>query len=256
MKAGRERSTDLRAVAVLAILGALVALISLPVWAQAVLLGPLALALPGYAIAAALFPPGAVQRGDRFVYAFVFSVSAAVLGMLVLQLVIDVHRTAWVCLLLAITLASAAIAWRRRRGLPIPAARPAARPPGGAVWILACLAAVGLAFGAIALASEGVRKQQAQQAFASLWAVPTGGPKSDKPVRVGVFNHGGPASFRLEVKIEDEPVASIPVRLGDRQEWRQTLPPPVTSSSPSLNVALVSRSERYRTVELNIQKED
>lgn len=256
MKRDAGRPTDLVAVAALAVLGAVVAILSPPVWIQVVLVGPLALLLPGYAIAAALFPPGALPRGDRWVHVFVFCISAAALGMLVLQLAIDVRRTAWICLLLAITLGAAAIAWRRRE-VPIQAVRrEGTRAPGGVLWALGFLVATMLTGLSIAVASDGVREQQSQQVFASLWAVPAGGPNSEKPVRVGVLNHGGPTSYRLDVSIEDRLVATMRVRLGGRQQWQRTLPPPVTSSSPALNIALVRENERYRTVELNIPGED
>ncbi|HEU5063725.1 MAG TPA: DUF1616 domain-containing protein [Solirubrobacterales bacterium] len=226
-------------------------------WLQVILLGPLALLLPGYAIAAALFPPGSLPRGDRFIYTFVFCISAAVLGMLVLQLVLDVRRAAWICLLLGVTLAGAAIAWRRRRKVPIQAATGGRLwVPAGPFWALGFLVATVLAAISLTVASDGVREQQARQVFASLWAVPTGSPDSDAPVEVGILNHGGPTSYTLEVRIEDELVESFPVRLGNRQQWQRTLLPPVTSSSPALNVALVRDGERYRTVELNIQGEE
>lgn len=256
MKHGRGRSADLVAVAALAVFGALVAVLSPPAWLQAALVWPLALLLPGYAISAALFPPGGLPRGDRVIYAFVFCISAAVLGMLVLQLVLDVRRTAWICLLLGVTLGGVAIAWRRRRAAPVQAATGGGlRLPAGPFWALGFLVATVLAAFSVAVASDGVREQQSRQVFASLWAVPTGAPDSDAPVRVGILNHGGPTSYTLEVRTEGELVESFPVRLGDRQQWQRTLPSPVTSSTPALNIALVRDGERYRTVELNIQRE-
>jgi hydrogenase/urease accessory protein HupE len=257
VKRGRQPSADLIAVAALAGLGALVAISSPSSLLQVVLAGPLVLLLPGYAIAAALFPPGALPRGHRFVYTFVFCVRAAVLGMLVLQLALDVRRTAWICLLLGITLAAAAIAWRRRRELPIQASTASGvRLPAGPLWVVGFVVATALAAVSIGVASDGVREQQSRQTFASLWADPTGPPDSEAPVEVGVLNHGGPTSYRLEVRIEGELVEDLPVRLRGRQQWQRTLLPPVTSSSPGLNVALVRGGERYRTVELNIQSEE
>jgi hypothetical protein len=250
------RSTDLVAVVALALLGALVAIFSPPTWIQVILVGPLALLLPGYAIAAALFPPGSLPRGDRFVHVFVFCVGAASLGMLLLQLAVDVRRAAWVCLLLVITLVAAAIAWRRRT-VPNQATRSGfGRPPAGLTWMIGFLAATGLAGLSIAVASDGVREQQSQQVFASLWAVPTGGPNSDKPVKVGILNHGGPISYRLVVRVDGQLVESFPVRLDGNRQWRRTLPAPIASNSPNLNIALIHDGERYRAVELNIQGEE
>ncbi|MGC1166117.1 MAG: DUF1616 domain-containing protein [Solirubrobacterales bacterium] len=253
MKRRISGSSDLVAIAVLTLLAILLAIASPPAWLQALGLAPLALALPGYTLAAAFFPPGTLPPSDRLVYTFVFSISAAALGMLLLQLVIDLDRASWIVLMVVVTLAGAAVAWRRRQLLPSQAgAESARRPPPGAAWGLSFLVAITVAGIAIAVASDGVRDQQSQQAFASLWAVPSRDPAGNGPVTVGILNHGGPVAYRLEVSVAGKVVQRFPVRLGDRRQWQTTLPPPVDSSTESLRIALLHRSLPYRSVELNI----
>ena len=129
-------------------------------WLQALLL-PFVLFVPGYAIAAALFPPQTIRRSDRVVYSFVFSISAAALGGLALQVFVGLGLGAWLGLLLAITLGAAAIALVRRDSLPIQAApRPRLRLPARPLWALGFLAALAIAGVSVSIAVQGVREQQ------------------------------------------------------------------------------------------------
>lgn len=224
-------------------------------WAEAALLLPFVLVVPGFAIAAALFPPGTLDRSDRVVYSFVFSISAAALGGLALQVAIGLSAGAWMGLLLAIALGAGIVAVRRG-GLPF-APWPSLRiEPGGALSALALLAALALAGGSIAIAARGVRDQQAAQAFASLWATPVKVTRSSTvrtaPLSVGVWNHGGPSSYRLSVSSHGREIESLPVRVGPDQRWQRTLPPPVTAQTGSLSITLYRGSSLYRKLKLNI----
>lgn len=255
MSRGRSGSTDLLVVVLLTLLAILLAATSPPGWLQAIGLAPLAIALPGYALVAALFPPGTLAPSDRFVHAFVFCISAAALGGLLLQLVVDLDRAAWIAIMATVSLTGSAVAWRRRQALPIQYEAEMRRPPPGTAWGLAFLLAIAGGAAAILIASDGVHEQQSRHVFTSLWAVPSAEPGGAGPVRVGVVNHGGPASFELEVSASDEVLQRLPVRLGTRREWRVELPPPVDSGTKSLRIALVHGSVPYRSVELNIEEE-
>jgi uncharacterized membrane protein len=224
-------------------------------WLQALLLAPLVLAIPGYAIAAAIFPPGSIERADRIVYSFVFSISVAALGGVVLQVVLRLDRTAWLILLAIVTVAAGLVARWRGGALPIQGFpdRPPVRPPSGALWAVALLSALAIAGGAVSIAVEGVRKQQRGQRFASLWAVPerigAGAPR----VEVGVWNHGGPAAYRLEVRSEERTFANLRLRLEHNQRWQAMLGPEVPARGRAVLVTLYHRSAPYRSVELNIK---
>ena len=225
-------------------------------WLQALLL-PFVLFVPGYAIAAALFPPLTIRRSDRVVYSFVFSISAAALGGLALQVVVGLGLGAWLGLLLAITLGAAAIALVRRDALPIQVApRLRLRLPAGPLWALGFLAALAIAGVSVSIAVQGVRKQQSEQVFASLWAVPakTSKPQAGRPaaLTVGVWNHGGPATYRLRLSTPGGVIDNLRVPIGSDERWQRTLSPPVTAATGSLLITLFHRSRPYRTVELNI----
>jgi Protein of unknown function (DUF1616) len=227
-------------------------------WLQAAVMAPFVIVVPGYAIAAALFPPGTIERSERIVYCFVFGIGAAALGGLVLQVAVGLDFGAWLGLLLAITLAASFFARRRRDTLPIQVTRkPARRPPAGLVWALALALALGIAAASIAVASHGVREQQSKQVFASLWAVPAEGAPtgSATPLTVGVWNHGGPAAYRLRLSDPGGTLLELPLRLDHDQRWQRTLPQPVSADTDSLLITLLRHSQPYRELELNIGKE-
>jgi uncharacterized protein DUF1616 len=248
------RAWDLVLTGALAALGLVVSLFAPGGWLQAAAPMPLALAVPGYAIAAALFPPGAIERGDRIVYSFALSVSAAALGGLVLQVVFDLSRDTWLGLLLAVTLAASAVAWSRRIAMPIQTtARPPVRPPAGLLWLAAFLAAIAIAGAAIAIAVHGAREQQGKQRFASLWAVPAATSEGARPVIVGVWNHGGPAAYRLDVSSGGRAIQSLRLRLDPDQRWQARLAPGTLARRGSLLLTLYHGSAPYRSVELDIE---
>ena len=247
----RRPPPDLAVVAGLAMVGALAALLPLHGWLQAVLIGPLVLALPGYALAAALFPPGTLSRGERLVHTFVLSIAAVAIGGVILQLVFDLHHTVILLLELAVTLGGVAVALRRRAMRPSRAtALPPPGPAPGIVVLLGYAAALVIAVGAVTTDASGVRDQQDRQVFASLWAVPD---KQDPSlVRVGVWNHGGPSSLELQVSSAETLLATIPVELDEDPRWETTLPPEVDAAAPDLTLTLFDAGVPYRSVELNI----
>src|SRR4029079_2686500 len=79
---------------------------------------PLVLFVPGYAVAAALFPPGFVTRDERAALTVAFSVGAWALIGLVLQIFINLDRGVWLAMLLLVTLTGVVLAQMRREGLP------------------------------------------------------------------------------------------------------------------------------------------
>jgi hypothetical protein len=258
---GRHPSRDLLLVVLLALVGALAALLPLPSWLQFILLAPLALVLPGYALSSALFPPGTLAPLERCVYVFVFSLSVAAIGGMVVQLALALDRTAWVLLELAATLAAVAIALRRRALLPIQLRGEGSPSPSGRRRragfgpgaVIALAGAAALAIFAVATASDGVHEQRARQVFVSLWALPGEAAAGQlAPVRVGIWNHGAPSAYRLQVSAAEQVLAQIPVRLGSRQKWKKTLPPPPDAATGDLELTLFHGSRPYRSIVLNI----
>ena len=251
---GRMRSPDLAIACGLAVAGLLVSIADPGDWLQGAVLAPLVLVAPGYAITAALFPPATIRSLDRVVYSFVFSLSAASLGGLALQLVLDLDRVAWLALLVLITLAASAVA-RSRRAAPssqqIGIAR-AIRLPSSPLWAITFLAALTITAGAIAVATGGVHEQQSRQRFASLWALPEQTDTGATWIEAGVWNHGGPARFGLEISGGGEAIYSRALRLGPNERWRAKLRPEVLPGTEVLTVTLKHGSRPYRSLELNI----
>ncbi|MGE5407104.1 MAG: hypothetical protein ACM3NV_00675 [Syntrophothermus sp.] len=230
--------------------GVAAALAAPPAWLQATLLLPLALLLPGYAIGAALFPPGTLSPGARAVQTFAFGVAAAGLGGLVLQIFVGLDRTAWVALLVGLTLAATAVAQRRRARGRWGASRRRPRfsrlAPASAL-ALAVAAAVGGA--AIGVAAQGAREQQSRQAFVSLWAVPAG-DAAPGSLRIGVWNHGVRGRLRIEVGSEGKVLARLPVRLDAAGDWEATVSLTLAADAESVLVTLLRNNLAFRSVEL------
>jgi Protein of unknown function (DUF1616) len=252
---GGAGSRDLAIACGLAGLGLITSIASPADWERAVAMAPLVLAVPGYAIAAALFPPGSIERADRVVYSFALSVSAAALGGLALQVALDLGRTTWLLLLVVLTLAASAVAGSRRSKLPRRAPRRPVRPPEGVLWAGALLAALAIVGAAIAIAAEGVREQQSKQRFASLWAVPAQSESGADRIEVGVWNHGGPAAYRLEASNGEGTIESLRLRLGPGRRWRARLDPPASAEDGPLLITLYHRATPYRSLELDFEGE-
>ncbi len=247
MSGGPNRSFDLLGACLIAVVGLLVTVAAPGGWIQAVPLLLLVLAASGYAISAALFTPGAIERSDRVAYSFVFAVAAADVGGLLLQFAVDLDRWAWFALLAGIDVIASAIAWRRRTSMPIHGHTAPLRLPAGPVWAVCFLAALAIAGGSVAIAVEGVHEQQSRQRFASLWALPV-----DGGVEAGVWNHAGPSSYLLDVTSDGQTIERLRLRLPAGGRWRQMLGPGVSSTTPSLLLTLYRGSVAYRSVELNI----
>jgi hypothetical protein len=247
------RSPDLAIACGAAVAGLLISIADPENWLQAAVLTPLVLVVPGYAIAAALFPPGGIRHLDRIIYTFAFSISASALGGLALQLVLELDRAAWLGLLVVITVAASAVAGARRATLPIQRRDPAAsiRLPTSPAWAIALLA-LAITAGAIAIAIEGVHEQQSRQHFASLWALPGHSEAGATWVETGIWNHGGPANYRLEISGDGQTIYSRQLRLAPHQRWSAKLRPTVPAGTDVLVVALKHRSSTYRELELGI----
>jgi hypothetical protein len=250
-KAGRGDSRDLAWVGA-ASLASLV-LIVLPIGGllKAIALVPLVLFLPGYAIAAAMFGPGAITRGERLVYALSLSVAAAALGGLFWQLLFGLSRSAWAFLLVAITLVATAVAQRRRASQ---SSRKAERPPRhlprvGLPTGLAMLAALVLTIVAIDTAAEGLHDQRAESHFSSLWIAPQ--EPGEGSVEIGVWNHQGSVyTYQLSVDREGITLWQWEGRLGSYRRKQVTLAPAEIPGSGPLVVSLYKSGVLYRRVEL------
>jgi hypothetical protein len=225
---------DLALTAALAAIAFAVLVLPLSHWLQAVLALPLLLVLPGYALGAAIFPPGFITREERWVFTITFSIVAVVLGGLVLQLFVDLDRGVWIALLPTLTLGSCAVAFVRRGPRRHTRGRPIVLSPS---LTAALLAAAAICAVAVAVASDGAGEQLARSHFSTIWVLPT--DKSEEELEVNVENHEGRT-------------VHYTVRVGSlqrvEQEWTFVLPSGGSWSErmPSSSFGLATFAALYR----------
>jgi uncharacterized membrane protein len=247
---------DLAAVVALALVGLLVSLLPVAGWVKAVALLPLVLILPGYALAAALFPPGVIGRDDRLVFTVAFSVGASALGGLLLQVALRLDRPVWAALLFSLTVLACAVALMRRDGTPGDH-QVSSRPPRvGALSVAAILAAAAIAGWGIAIATRGVHRQLDNSQFSLLWVVPQrggAGTGGEAPVSVGISNQEGrDASYLLRVRRDGVTLRDWRIHLVADQQWQRGLAASTISGSGPLLVQLYRGGELYRHAQLRI----
>ena len=252
----RPRSADLRATIALTAISVLVALFfdSGPVAAIALL--PLVLVLPGYAISAALLPPGSISRELRLALTLALSVCAAALGGVVFQVFLGLGRGAFVFLLAAETLAASAIALRGRDRSKPPAV-PGPRLSRLPKWsIVAFAAALALCIASISIASSGADKQLAKDRFSALWLLPRGTPgtpPAGTPVQVGVENHEGETTaYELRVTQSGAPVREWRFALEQGEEWDAKLTYEDVARSAPIVAQLFKDGRPYRRVAVEL----
>jgi Protein of unknown function (DUF1616) len=221
---------------------------------KAILLLPLVLFLPGYALSAALFPPGALPPAERAIYSVALSIATAVLAGLLWQFAFALTRTSWALLLAAITLAGCAVA-QGRRG-PNPHRSPSRNSPiGASPWprldlptAVTVLLGVAAAIAAIAIATDGLQEQRAKSHFSALWVVPR--TPGSEAVEIGIQNHQGSTHvYRLEVEAAGRDIHHWRGRLASRANKRLLLAPGSVPSGMQLIVSLFRDGALYRRVE-------
>jgi uncharacterized membrane protein len=254
MKARVPWWADLTAVAGLSLAALVVALIPMPEPVRTVALLPLLLILPGYAVGAALFRPGEISRQLRLVLTVAFSLSATVLGGMVVQLLVGLSRPVWAATLTGITFLAAAIALDRRDAMPADSEGTRLRLPRmGIAAVAGLVAATALAGWAIALATEGVHRQLNRAHFSSLSLVADGSSPAVQPAKVGVFDHEGRAvTYELAVRQGNRTIRRWHLALESNQTWEGQVAPTAISGTAPLIAKLDRGGEPYHRVSLPI----
>lgn len=262
MSLGGGRSRDL-VVTAAASLASLI-LIAMPFGGlvKGIVLLPMVLVLPGYALAAAVAPPASLSRAERTVYVVALSVSAAALGGLVWQFAFDLNRETWALLLASITLAGCAIAERKRRRTRQTQTgdRKRPQPQRGSrersslsrrelPTVLTALIGVAAAIVAIVITVDGLQDQRAESNYSALWVVPP--TPNSGAVEVGILNHqGSPHLYRLEIENEGRTIQDWEGRIGARGRKRVLLSPATVPPGTQLTVSLYRDGLLYRRTEL------
>ncbi len=178
-----RRNGDLVLVAGLAVLCALVCglLSATPAGVRALPAIVLVLALPGYALTAALIPPAALRGAERLVLAVALSIGATISATLVLHVLsIRLAGGAWATALALVTIAAAAVAAARGHGRPLP---PWPLHGVRALEVLALTGALLLAGGAFALGLTPLPAPKDTRGSTALWVVPQGSDSVEIGVR-------------------------------------------------------------------------
>jgi hypothetical protein len=161
------------------------------------LAAPLALFLPGYAIAAAIFARGRIRRSQFLVFSLGLSLVVLALGALLLNYMPGgIRAWSWALLLFAVVLGccrGAALRRPRRAPAPVAWSLPRANGPQLALFLgggLALLAAVVLAFTPLT-ATKAI-------GFTEIWIQPLA---AGNGVRIGVGSgERDDSSYRLQVR--------------------------------------------------------
>jgi uncharacterized membrane protein len=242
---------DLPLVGSLALAGLLVALSPSPDWLRAVFLLPLALFLPGYALAANVFPAGGIGGAERCVYAVVLSIAVAAVGGLLIQVPLNLSREVW-----ALTLAGVTIAAAARGTLKLP--RAAAGPDLSAAWprplaLVLLLAATGLAVVAVVSATNGLHEAQAKIRFTSFWMLPAS--TDGGMVSVGIRNHEGRrAHYRVELQRSGRTFRVAKVALKAGEAWEQPFAVGKGPADVPVRAELSREGTPYRYLELAVPR--
>lgn len=191
---------DLRLIVALTLVCAVGSLIT-PLGAVRVIFAvPLALILPGYALAAAAFGSRLPTWPERLPLTLGVSLACLALSSLVLNFAPGgIHGLSWTLLLVLVVLLSCTAAARRRG----PARhRPRSRPklrPGGATAILG-VGTLAIVAAALGLARATFENEQAS-GYTQLWIAP---PKStDESTRIGITSEQQQTrNYRLVIEVE------------------------------------------------------
>jgi uncharacterized membrane protein len=258
MNRGRS-SLDLVATASLALLGLLAALLEVEPAIRVVLALPMALLLPGYALAAVLLPRRSVPVAERAIYALALSIVVTVLSGVVVQLVLGLDRVVWAFVLAFVTVAICLRAERRRGGGASSGDRSLPSLPSLApswpISLLAIVAAVGMAGWAISLASSGARNERDQYRFTELWVLPAGGSGAEDTVSIGVASHRRiRSSYHVRVASAGAVLATRIVQLDPGERWHTVLRVPGIGKRNPLEVTLRRKGSVYRRVYLKSGK--
>ncbi len=243
---------DLRRVGAAAVICALGALL-LPFEAVRLLFAaPLALFLPGYAIAAACFGRGSLDRPRFLLAALVLSLCTLALGGLVLNYMPGgIRPLSWALLLLLVTGVGCWIAARRR-----PARKPRTRaarvswPKPAATGLL--LGGLAAAAAALVLSATTVPADDVV-GYTELWALPAGGAES-REVQVGARSQEQTTvPYDLLIKIDKQPLVRREFSLEPSEERIVRLrTEPFPNGTPVPVVATLLRQNRvdkiYRRV--------
>lgn len=220
---------------------------------KAMLVLPLLLVVPGYALTAAVLPARLLRPFERSMLSIGLSVAwLVVAGLLMHALRIPIERGTWYLAVVVLLLPATVAIVAHRRADPASAPRvphPAIVPSQVAIVALAVV----VALSAVVLARSGALAHDGP-GFTQLWLLRADGP--DAPgVRIGVRNETGEATrYRLEVRTRERVLRrwpSIAVANGATWEVQALLEPGERPEGPiEARLYRAGSNEVYRRVRL------
>jgi uncharacterized membrane protein len=239
-----------------ALAAVLVAFLPAPVWLRSSLLIPLVLALPGFAIAAALFPPRTVGVAERAVYVVVLSVVVAATTGVLTQVLFDLSRDLWAALLAAVTVGAAlrAIFETPEATDPMQVALPRRLPVSTAAFVVAALVAAL----AIDSATHGLHDAEAKIHFTDFWLLPSTNPvegSGGDRLQVGLRSYeGSPTRYQLRISIGGRTLVRKDIELSNGEQWERSLSLGEATPGATVIAALIRADERYRVLDFSVPR--
>jgi hypothetical protein len=217
---------------------------------------PFALVLPGYAIAAAIFPGQGLTGLERLLFMLGLSLTAIILSGLVLNLTPwGLQTTSWAVLLSIVTLVASLVAMQRRRHersntpaklrFPLPLRQVLLFGLSG----LIVAAAIGLAL--------GIKPSHNLQGYTTLWILP-GAESQQNTVSLGIHSQEFDLShYQLQLTLDGKPVQEWPdIILAPGKQWEQSI---VLPAGQGLVEAVLFHASNpglaYRRVALSLKKQ-
>lgn len=232
---------DIVVVVAITIVAVALAFVLPPDWVPGrIVILPLVLVLPGYALTSALFPGREFGIQERLVFSLALSLVLVIMGGLLLNLTPwGLRAGPWAVFLAAITFGACAVALvrRRRQGISNPGSIPIRKIQlNFRQGLLLGLAAL-IVGGAIALSIIGAARQP-YPGFTQLWMLPAGGSNPKNAVHLGVSNMELTAmEYRLAVSVDGKVVKEWPtIDLNTHEQWVATLLIPQTGHTGSAKI--------------------
>jgi len=208
---------------------------------------PLVLALPGYALVTAAFSPGELRTAERVTLSIAFSIAAAMIAGLLLELFrVRLTTAPWMALLTVFTFAAAWWGNVRGHARPLAMRAPPIRPAQAGALALA----LALIAGAAVLGFTPLAPPKGTQGTSVLWLVPA--PHGRNAVCVGVINEQlHDTSYEVSVSVARKlPQQFGPITLAPGASWSRVIP--LVLRRPLVNASLskTKTSVSYRSAVL------
>lgn len=214
-----ERRRDLAAVAGYAVLAATAVWVLHPGGAGGLILAPLLVVCPGYALVCAIEGRRRPDALELVVTTVALSFATAALGGLVLNaLNLGLTAHTWSTLFLVVTVAAAAVAACRRVGADDPTRRRSIR-----IRALPLLATATICALLSAAAVIAIRSQQAQDRRTATTTLGVVASDGGSTFRISVMNaDSGSRRYRVRIDVGSRTTASVPLALAIGGHWSGT----------------------------------